>query len=76
MLINKEFNNYNLYKQAKFIQNLVYLVQCIDDMLLLEQTVNIETKLPNSEMIILDNCVHYPFIENKNFIKLLRIFLE
>ena len=65
-LMSKYFTDYDLSQQLSGLQNKIFLTHGDDDVIPLLYIERLNSILPNSELVILKDCGHFPFVENKS----------
>ena len=64
-LMSKYFTDYDLSQQLSELQNKIFLIHGDDDVIPLLYIEELNSILPNAELVILKDCGHFPFVENK-----------
>jgi len=75
--MSKYFSNYDLRDQMNKLLSKFLIIHGKEDVIPIEYIEQLYTALPNSELIFLDNCGHFPFIESREeFISVCNYFLK
>lgn len=76
-MMSRYFSNYDLNQQLKELQNEILIIYGNYDVIPIKYLEELNTILPNSKLVTIQNCGHFPFAEcNTEFINLCKNFLN